>query len=221
MNEDKKMIADNQKVDPRFQHHHPRPQSFWEARANALASLLIERGLISTDAIDKVVQHYEHELGPMHGAKVVAKAWKDPVFKQRLLDDSEGVLKELGYYGLQGEHIRVVENTDTVHNVVVCTLCSCYPWPLLGLPPSWYKEPAYRARVVKEPRKVLQEFGVELPDTVKVQVWDSSSEVRFMVLPQRPEGIEGMTEEQLAELITRDSMIGVSLVQPPPQAITR
>jgi nitrile hydratase subunit alpha len=217
------MTIDNQikdhHHDPRFPHHHPRPQSFWEARANALASLLIEKGLLSTDAIDRVVQHYEHELGSMHGAKVVAKAWTDPVFKQRLLEDSETVLRELGYYGLQGEHIRVVENTDTVHNMVVCTLCSCYPWPLLGLPPSWYKEPAYRARAVKEPRKVLQEFGVDLPDTVEIRVWDSSSEVRFMVLPQRPAGTEGMTEEELAELVTRDAMIGVALVQPPQAAM--
>ncbi|GEN34216.1 nitrile hydratase subunit alpha [Aneurinibacillus danicus] len=196
-------------------HHHPHPESFWSARAKALESLLIEKGLLSSDAIDRVVQHYEHELGPMHGAKVVAKAWTDPAFKQRLLEDSEAVLQELGYFGLQGEHIKVVENTDTVHNVVVCTLCSCYPWPLLGLPPAWYKEPAYRSRVVKEPREVLREFGVDLPDTVEIRVWDSSSEVRFMVLPQRPAGTEGMTEEELAEIVTRDSMIGVATVQPP------
>lgn len=169
-----KTMTHDQKIDPRFPHHHPRPQSFWEARANAIASLLIEKGLLSTDAIDRVVHHYEHELGPMNGAKVVAKAWTDPAFKQRLLEDPETVLRELGYYGLQGEHIRVVENTDTVHNVVVCTLCSCYPWPLLGLPPSWYKEPAYRSRIVKEPRKVLKEdFGLDLPDTVEIRVWDS------------------------------------------------
>lgn len=211
-----KTMTHDQKIDPRFPHHHPRPQSFWEARANAIASLLIEKGLLSTDAIDRVVHHYEHELGPMNGAKVVAKAWTDPAFKQRLLEDPETVLRELGYYGLQGEHIRVVENTDTVHNVVVCTLCSCYPWPLLGLPPSWYKEPAYRSRIVKEPRKVLKEdFGLDLPDTVEIRVWDSSSEMRFMVLPQRPEGTEGMTEEELAQLVTRDSMIGVAKVEPP------
>ncbi|GIM46346.1 nitrile hydratase subunit alpha [Collibacillus ludicampi] len=215
MTTDHKITSHNHKVDPRFPHHHPRPQSYWGARANAIASLLIEKGLLSNDAIDRVVQHYEHELGPMHGAKVVAKAWTDPVFKQRLLEDPVTVLKELGYYGLQGEIIRVVENTDTVHNVVVCTLCSCYPWPLLGLPPSWYKEPAYRARVVKEPRKVLQEFGLELPESVEIRVWDSSSEVRFMVLPQRPEGTEGMTEEELAQLVTRDAMIGVAIVEPP------
>lgn len=185
------------------------------ARAKALESLLIEKGLLSSDAIERVIKHYEHELGPMNGAKVVAKAWTDPAFKQRLLEDSETVLRELGYYGLQGEHIRVVENTDTVHNVVVCTLCSCYPWPLLGLPPSWYKEPAYRARVVKEPRQVLKEFGLDLPDSVEIRVWDSSSEIRFMVLPQRPEGTEGMTEEELAKLVTRDSMIGVAKIEPP------
>uniref|UniRef100_UPI0022EC9ACF Nitrile hydratase n=1 Tax=Aeribacillus pallidus TaxID=33936 RepID=UPI0022EC9ACF len=202
-------------IDPRFPHHHPRPQSFWEARAKALESLLIEKGHLSSDASERVIKHYEHELGPMNGAKVVAKAWTDPAFKQRLLEDSETVLRELGYYGLQGEHIRVVENTDTVHNVVVCTLCSCYPWPLLGLPPSWYKEPAYRARVVKEPRQVLKEFGLDLPDSVEIRVWDSSSEIRFMVLPQRPEGTEGMTEEELAKLVTRDSMIGVAKIEPP------
>jgi nitrile hydratase len=207
---------DNPKVDPRFPHHHPQPQSFWAARAKAIESLLIEKGLISTDAIDRVIHHYEHELGPMNGAKVVAKAWTDPEFKKRLLEDPETVLRELGYFGLQGEHIRVVENTDTVHNVVVCTLCSCYPWPLLGLPPSWYKEPAYRARIVKEPRKVLREdFGLDLPESVEIRVWDSSSEVRFMVLPQRPAGTEGMTEEELAKLVTRDAMIGVAVVQPP------
>ncbi|RZI50346.1 nitrile hydratase subunit alpha [Aeribacillus pallidus] len=205
----------NTNIDPRFPHHHPRPQSFWEARAKALESLLIEKGHLSSDAIERVIKHYEHELGPMNGAKVVAKAWTDPAFKQRLLEDPETVLRELGYYGLQGEHIRVVENTDTVHNVVVCTLCSCYPWPLLGLPPSWYKEPAYRARVVKEPRQVLKEFGLDLPDSVEIRVWDSSSEIRFMVLPQRPEGTEGMTEEELAKLVTRDSMIGVAKIEPP------
>jgi nitrile hydratase subunit alpha len=201
--------------DHKGHHHHPHQESYWSARAKAIESLLIEKGLLSTDAIDRVIQHYENELGPMHGAKVVAKAWTDPVFKQRLLEDSETVLKELGYFGLQGEHIKIVENTDTVHNVVVCTLCSCYPWPLLGLPPKWYKEPAYRARIVKEPRKVLEEFGTILPDTVEIRVWDSSSEMRYMVLPQRPEGTEGMTEVELAEIVTRDSMIGVTKVQPP------
>lgn len=208
-------MSENQKVDHRFPHHHPRPQSFWEARANALASLLIEKELLSSDAIDRVVQHYEQDLGPMNGAKVVAKAWTDPIFKQRLLEDPDTVLRELGYFGLQGEHLKIVENTDTVHNLITCTLCSCYPWPLLGLPPSWFKEPAYRSRSVKEPRKVLQEFGLDLPDSVQIQVWDSSSEVRFMVLPQRPEGTEGMTEEELAALVDRDSMIGVGKVQPP------
>lgn len=200
---------------PHPHHHHPHPESFWSARAKALESLLIEKKLLSSDAVEKIVQHYEKDLGPMNGAKVVARAWTDPDFKQRLLEDSETVLKELGYYGLQGEHIRVVENTDTVQNMVVCTLCSCYPWPLLGLPPAWYKEPAYRSRSVKEPRKVLQEFGLDLPEEVEIRVWDSSSEIRFMVLPQRPEGTEGMTEEELAELVTRDSMIGVTKVQPP------
>lgn len=165
--------------------------------------------------INKVVDHYENDLGPMNGAKVVAKAWTDENFKEKLLNDSETVLKELGYFGLQGEHIKIVENTDTVHNLITCTLCSCYPWPLLGLPPNWYKDPSYRSRSVKEPREVLKEFGLNLPDSVEVRVWDSSSEMRYMVLPQRPEGTEGMTEEELAEIVTRDSMIGVAKVQPP------
>lgn len=191
-------------------HHHKHPESFWSARAKALESLLIEKGLLSTDAIDRIVQHYEQDLGPMHGIEVVVKAWTDPDFKQRLVEDSEAVLRELGYYGLQGEHIKVVENTDKVHNVIVCTLCSCYPWPLLGLSPAWYKEPAYRSRVVKEPREVLKEFGTELADDVEIRVWDSSSELRYMVLPQRPAGTEGMTEEELTELVTRDSLIGVT-----------
>ncbi|WP_078427409.1 nitrile hydratase subunit alpha [Alkalihalobacterium alkalinitrilicum] len=195
-------------------HHHPHPETFWSARAKAVESLLLEKGLLSTDAISSVVEYYEHGLGPMNGAKVVAKAWTDPVFKQRLMEEPETVLGELGYLGLQGEYVRVVENTDTVHNVVVCTLCSCYPWTLLGLPPAWYKEPAYRSRIVKEPREVLKEFGLELADDVEIRIWDSSSEMRFLVLPQRPEGTEGMTEEELAEIVNRDSMIGVALVEP-------
>lgn len=202
----------NDKRGPRRHFH---SESYWSARAKALESLLIEKGLLSTDMINKVVDHYENDLGPMNGAKVVAKAWTDENFKEKLLNDSETVLKELGYFGLQGEHIKIVENTDTVHNLITCTLCSCYPWPLLGLPPNWYKDPSYRSRSVKEPREVLKEFGLNLPDSVEVRVWDSSSEMRYMVLPQRPEGTEGMTEEELAEIVTRDSMIGVAKVQPP------
>jgi len=193
--------------------HHHEPESFWSARAKALESLLIEKGLLSTDMINEIVHHYEHDLGPINGAKVVAKAWTDPNFKRDLLEDPETVLKEMGYYGLQGEHIRIVENTDDVHNLVTCTLCSCYPWPLLGLPPAWYKDPAYRSRSVKEPRGVLEEFGLNLPERVEVKVWDSSSEMRYMVLPKRPEGTEHMTEEELAEIITRDALIGVTDVK--------
>ncbi|OMP68737.1 nitrile hydratase subunit alpha [Domibacillus epiphyticus] len=199
-------------------HHHPSPESYWSARTKAVESLLIEKGLISSDAIESVVQFYEKDLGPMHGKKVVAKAWSDPDFKQKLLADSETVLKDLGYFGMQGEHVRVVENTEDVHNVVCCTLCSCYPWALLGLPPAWYKEPAYRSRIVKEPRSVLEEFGLVLPDKVEIRVWDSSAEIRYLVIPERPAGTEGMTEEELAELVTRDSMIGVVKVQPPARA---
>ncbi|MBP1155599.1 MULTISPECIES: nitrile hydratase subunit alpha [unclassified Paenibacillus] len=196
-------------------HHHPHPETFWSARAKALESLLIEKGILSSDAIDSVVQRYENEIGPMNGAKVVAKAWTDAAFKQRLLQDPLTELKELGFYGLQGEHVRVLENTDAVHNVVCCTLCSCYPWTLLGLPPAWYKEPAYRSRIVKEPREVLREFGLELPDTTELRVWDSSAEMRYLVLPQRPPGTESMSEDELAAIVTRDSMIGVVQVQPP------
>ncbi|MFB4163281.1 nitrile hydratase subunit alpha [Alteribacillus sp. JSM 102045] len=195
--------------------HHHHPESQWSAKAKAIESLLIEKGIVSSDAISSVVQRYETNIGPMHGAKVIAKAWKDPDFKKRLLEDSETVLRELGYFGLQGEHIKVVENTETVQNVVCCTLCSCYPWPLLGLPPAWYKEPAYRSRIVKEPRKVLKEFGLELSDSTEIRVWDSSAEIRYIVLPQRPSGTENMTEEELAEIVTRDSMIGVAKVEVP------
>ncbi|SFH42593.1 nitrile hydratase [Priestia megaterium] len=203
-------MSNNHKNDNHQGHHHPHPESFWSARAKAIESLLIEKGILSTDAIDSVVQHYEKDLGPMHGIEITVKAWGDQNFKQRLLEDSESVIKELGYDGLQGEHIKIVENTDKVHNVIVCTLCSCYPWSLLGLPPSWYKEPAYRSRIVKEPREVLKEFGTYLANDVEIRVWDSSAELRYMVLPQRPAGTEGLTEEELLKLVTRDSLIGVT-----------
>ena len=181
-------------------------------RAEALETLLTEQGLVSAEAIDAVVEHYEHELGPMNGARVVARAWVDPAYKQRLLADATAAL---GYGGPQGEHIVAVENTPRVHNVVVCTLCSCYPWPLLGLPPAWYKEPAYRSRVVREPRRVLAEFGLELPEDVEVRVWDSSAEIRYLVLPERPPGSEGRSEAELASLVHRDAMIGVSRAKSP------
>ena len=181
-------------------------------RTEALEQLLVERGLVDPNVMDTFIKTYEKDVGPLNGAKVVAKAWTDAEFKARLLDNGTTTVAELGFKGPQGEHIVVVENTDAVHNVVVCTLCSCYPWPLLGLPPTWYKDPAYRARVVKEPRTVLGEMGLELPATTEITVWDSSSEVRFFVLPQRPAGSEGMSEDDLAALVSRDSMVGVAAV---------
>jgi nitrile hydratase len=181
-------------------------------RTEALEQLLVERGLVDPKVMDTYIRMYETDVGPLNGAKVVAKAWTDPDFKARLLQDGTTAVAELGFKGPQGEHIVVVENTAQVHNVVVCTLCSCYPWPLLGLPPSWYKDPAYRARVVREPRTVLAEMGLQLSDEVEVQVWDSSSEVRYFVLPERPAGTEGLTEDQLVPLVTRDAMVGVARV---------
>jgi nitrile hydratase len=181
-------------------------------RTEALEQLLTERGLVDPNVMDKFIANYETNVGPLNGAKVVAKAWTDPEYRQRLLADGTAAIKELGFSGPQGEHIVVVENTDTTHNVVVCTLCSCYPWPVLGLPPSWYKDPAYRARVVRQPRRVLAEMGLELADDVQITVRDSSSEVRWLVLPQRPAGTEDLTEEQLVPLVTRDAMVGVAKV---------
>lgn len=195
-------------------HHHAGPISDTEARARALESLLLDKGLLTPEAIDTLVSTYATDIGPMNGAQVVARAWSDPDYKQRLLEDGTKAIAELGFGGLQGEHMVVQENTNAVHNVVVCTLCSCYPWPVLGLPPVWYKSPPYRSRVVLEPRTVLAEFGTEVPDDVEVRVWDSSAEIRYMVLPQRPAGTDGMSEEQLAALVTRDSMIGVRQLPP-------
>jgi len=180
------------------------------ARVKAMEAILVEKGLIGTDAIDYMSAVYEKEVGPQLGAKIVARAWTDPEFKQRLLADATVACKEMGVGGMQGEEMIVLENTDTVHNIVVCTLCSCYPWPVLGLPPNWYKYPAYRSRTVRDPRGVMAEFGLELPDTVEVRVWDSSAELRYWVLPKRPEGTDGFTEQQLATLVTRDSLIGVN-----------
>ncbi len=181
-------------------------------RTEALESLMVERGLSDAKTIETFIGIYETQVGPMNGAKVVAKAWTDPEYKSRLLADGTAAVAELGFKGPQGEHLVVLENTSAEHHVVVCTLCSCYPWPLLGLPPSWYKDSAYRARVVKEPRAVLAEWGTELPPEVSVHVHDSSSEVRYFVLPERPAGTEGLSEEQLAALVTRDAMVGVSRV---------
>jgi nitrile hydratase len=177
-------------------------------RTAALEALLVEKGLLSTDAIDAVVEHYERDLGPQHGARVVARAWVDPEYRERLLADGTAAVQELGIDGFELNTLVAVENTPEVHNLVVCTLCSCYPWPLLGLPPKWYKEPAYRARAVAEPRAVLREFGVELGTDVQVRVWDSTSEVRYLVIPRRPAGTEDLGEEELAALVSRESMVG-------------
>ena len=181
-------------------------------RTEALEQLLTERGLVDPGVMDKFISTYENDVGPLNGAKVVAKAWTDPEYRAKLLADGTGAIAELGFKGPQGEHIVVLENTASVHNVVVCTLCSCYPWPVLGLPPSWYKDPAYRSRVVREPRTVLAEMGLQLADDVEVKVWDSSSEVRYLVLPERPAGTDGASEEELAALVTRDAMVGVARV---------
>jgi nitrile hydratase len=191
--------------------HHPRPLSAAALRAKAIESLLVEKGLLASDAIDRVVDIYEKDVGPLNGARVVARAWCDPGYKRRLLQDGTAAIAELGFGGLQGEHMVVVENTPRVHNVVCCTLCSCYPWPVLGLPPTWYKSLAYRSRIVREPRAVLREFGLELPESVEIRVWDSSAEIRYMVLPERPAATAEMTEAELAPLVTRDSLIGVGL----------
>ena len=190
-------------------------------RTKALESLLIEKGILTTDMIDAVVRTYEQDVGPLNGAKVVARAWVDPAYKQRLLGNGTAAVAELGFSGSQGAEIVVLENTPTVHNVVVCTLCSCYPWPVLGLPPSWYKSYPYRSRVVREPRTVLREFGLELPDAVEIRVWDSNSDIRYMVLPERPSGTEHMSETALAALVTRDAMIGVARAKSPAAAQLR
>jgi nitrile hydratase len=182
-------------------------------RTEALEQLLTERGLIDPKVIDGFITTYETNVGPLNGAKVVARAWADPDYRCRLLEDGTAAIKELGFGGFQGEHIVVVENTATTHNVVVCTLCSCYPWPVLGLPPSWYKDPAYRSRVVKEPRTVLSEMGLDLDDDVQIAVRDSTSEVRWLVLPERPVGTEHLSEEELVPLVTRDAMVGVAKVE--------
>jgi nitrile hydratase len=182
-----------------------------ELRASALEALLVERGLVSTDAIDAVVELYENDIGPQNGARVVARAWTDDAYRDRLLSDSGQAIAELGFGGAQGDNMVVVANTPTVHNMIVCTLCSCYPWPVLGLPPTWYKSPPYRARAVSEPRAVLREFGLELGDEVEIRVWDSSAEVRYLVLPMRPEGTEDWSEDELAAIVTRDCMIGTAL----------
>ena len=184
-------------------------------RVRALESILVDKKMVDPADLDAVVDAYENRIGPRNGAQVVARAWADPAYKTRLLDDGTAAIAEIGFGGTQGEHMVVVENTADVHNLVVCTLCSCYPWPTLGLPPVWYKSNAYRARAVIEPRAVLREFGVDVGDDIEVRVWDSTAEIRYLVLPARPAGTEGMTEEELAGLVSRDAMIGVAVVPPP------
>ena len=208
------MSADGK--DPKQDHHHDHDHDAEEKglalRVKTLETLLVEKGLVDPAALDRFVEEYETRIGPKNWARVVARAWTDPAFKQRLLTDATAAIRELGLSGLQGENMVAVENTERVHNVIVCTLCSCYPWPVLGLPPVWYKSAAYRSRVVKEPRNVLQEFGLEIPPGTEVRVWDSSAEIRYMVLPRRPAGTDTLSEAALAALVTRDGMVGTAAV---------
>jgi nitrile hydratase len=199
---------------------HDKPLSGPALRVRALESLLVEKGLVDPKALDAIIDLYETKVGPHNGARIVARAWTDPAYKRRLLTDATGAIDEVGLGGSEGEDMVVLENAPKVHNMVVCTLCSCYPWPVLGLPPVWYKSAAYRARAVIDPRGVLKELGLELSDDVEVRVWDSTAELRYLVLPERPAGTEGWTEERLAALVTRDAMVGVAKV-PPPQATDR
>ena len=201
--------------------HHPEPEPYAALRARALESLLVEKGLVTTDAVDEIVRTYEQDIGPLNGARVVARAWVDRDYKRRLLENGTEAIAELGIGGAEGAEIVVLESTPDVHNVVVCTLCSCYPWPVLGLPPTWYKDPAYRSRAVLEPRAVLREFGLEVDESKEVRVWDSTAAIRYMVLPERPDGTDGLPEEKLAELVTRDSMIGVASRGPHPPSSRR
>ena len=200
-------------------HDHDQPHALLPSepalRVKALETLLVEKGLIDPAALDEIIDTYQNRIGPKNGATVVAKAWSDPEFRKSLLADGTRAVSELGFYGRQGEHISVVENTPDTHNMVVCTLCSCYPWPLLGIPPSWYKSDAYRSRAVREPRAVLADFGVVLPDGQAIRVWDSTAEMRYLVLPMQPQGTEGWSEEELANLVTRDSMVGTGLPKSP------
>jgi len=198
-------------------HHHPHDHAHShlpsdpELRVKAVETLLLNKGLIDSKTLDELIDTYENRIGPKNGAKVVAKAWVDPEYKKRLLNDATSAIRELSYQGRQGENMVVVENTPETHNVIVCTLCSCYPWPVLGIPPTWYKSDEYRSRTVREPRKVLLEFGLSLDPKVQIKVWDSTAEIRYLVLPMRPKGTENMDESELAELVTRNSMIGTGL----------
>ena len=200
-------------------HSHQHPHSLLPSdpalRVKAIETLLVAKGLVDPAAIDAAIDTYENKIGPRNGARVVAKSWTDPEYRARLLDDATAAIAELGYSGLQGEHMVAVENTEDTHNVVVCTLCSCYPWPVLGIPPAWYKSAAYRARVVRDPRGVLAEFGVALDSETHIRVWDSTSEIRYLVIPMRPAGSDNLAEEELADLITRDSMVGTGLATVP------
>ena len=195
--------------------HHNTDESGPAARVKAIEELLASKGLVDPAAVDAIVDTYENKVGPRNGARVVAKAWTDPAYRKRLLADATAAVAELGYAGPEGGHLIAVENTSRVHNLVVCTLCSCYPWPVLGLPPVWYKSFAYRSRAVSDPRGVMKDFGLEIPPDVEVRVWDSSAEMRYLVIPERPAGTDGMSEEQLADLVTRDSMVGVAKVAAP------
>jgi len=197
------------------QHPHQELPSDPALRVMALESLLVEKGLVDPAALDALINTYEHKIGPRNGAQVVARAWIDPEYKKRLLADPTAAIAELGYEGGQGAHMVVVENTPDRHNLVVCTLCSCYPWPVLGLPPVWYKAAPYRSRAVIDPRGVLHEFGLEIGEDVEIRIWDSTAEMRYLVLPERPAGTEGMSEDELAALVTRDAMIGTAKVYPP------
>jgi nitrile hydratase subunit alpha len=203
--------------DHHHDHDHQAVPSDPALRVKALESLLVAKGLVDRAAVDALIDTYEHKVGPRNGARVVARAWSDPAYKQRLLSNPDAALAELGYGGLQGEHMVVVENTAEVHNLVVCTLCSCYPWPVLGLPPVWYKSAPYRSRAVIDPRGVLSEFGLKIEENVEVRVWDSTAELRYLVLPERPAGSDGWSEEKLAALVSRDAMVGVAKIATPVQ----
>jgi len=205
-------LAHAQEQDHGHDHSHQAVPSDPALRVKSLESLLVEKGLVDRAALDTLIDSYEHKIGPRNGARVVARAWSDPDYKRRLLTDPDAAIAELGFGGMQGEHMLVVENTPKVHNMVVCTLCSCYPWPVLGLPPVWYKSAPYRSRSVIYPRGVLREFGLELPEDVEVRVWDSTAELRYLVLPERPAGTDKLSEQELAALVTRDSMVGVAKV---------
>jgi len=201
-------------------HDHQAVPSDFTLRVKALESLLVEKGIVDPAALDALVDMYENKIGPRNGAEVVARAWTDPEYKQRLLSNGTSAIAELGFGGSQGEHMVVLENTPKIHNLVVCTLCSCYPWSVLGLPPVWYKSAPYRSRAVIDPRGVLREFGLDLPEDVEVRVWDSTAELRYLVLPERPAGTDNMSREQLAGLVTRDAMVGVAKVEVPQKGTT-